>query len=250
MDSDPSLWLLPPETMKLGDDEVDVWRADLDLDPAHLESLQWTLIPSEKERANRFIFQKDQERFIAARGILRTILSKYLDKNPEQLRFSYNHYGKPALAPKFGGDGLRFNLSHSHEVTLIAVTRGRDIGLDIERIRSDLASEQIARQFFSPGEVATLLALPSHLQQEAFFVCWTRKEAYIKARGEGFSFPLDQFEVSLMPGEPAALLTTRGSPREASRWSICDLNPGPGYSAAMAVKGHALSCNQWQWSGV
>ncbi len=246
----PSPWFLPPDTMKLGDDEVHVWRAALDLQAAHLERLQRILIPSEMERARRLFFKKDRERFVAARWQLRTILALYLDMEPDQLRFSYNPYGKPALAPEIGGDEMRFNMSYSHDVILIAVTRGREIGLDIERIRPDLANEQIARRFFSPGEVASLLALPSHLQQEAFFVCWTRKEAYIKARGEGLSIPLDQFEVSLVPGEPAALLTTRGDPREASRWSIHHLDPGPGYAGALAIEGHALVCNQWQWSEV
>ncbi len=245
-----SLWHLPPDTLKLGDDEVHVWRAALDLKPAHLEKLQQTLTPSERERAKRFFFQIGRERFVAARGLLRTILAYYLDMEPDQLRFSYNPYGKPDLAPEFDGHGLRFNMSHSHEVTLIAITRGREIGLDIELIRPDLAYEQIARRFFSPGEVATLLALPPNLRQEAFFVCWTRKEAYIKARGEGLSYPLDQFEVSLVPGEPAALLMTQGFPREASRWSIYDLDPGPGYAAALAIEGHGLACNQWQWSEV
>jgi len=250
MISCPSQWLLPPDTMKLGEVEVHVWRAPLDLHPEHLENLGRILTPGEMERAKRFFFQNDRQKFVAARGLLRSILAHYLEKQPDKLRFSYSPYGKPSLASDFGELGLRFNMSHSHEMTLIAITRGRDIGLDIERIRPNLAYQQISRRFFSPGEVANLIALPSHLQQEAFFTCWTRKEAYIKARGEGLSYPLDQFEVSLAPGEPAALLMTRGNPHEASRWSIFNLDPGPGYAAALAVEGHEIACSQWQWSQV
>ena len=242
------VWHLPPESLTLADDEVHVWRAFLDLEPHHVQGLQRTLLPGELERAGRFRFVRDRRRFIVARGVLRAILSRYLNIEPCQVRFSYNPYGKPALARGLGDDRLRFNLAHSHALALCAVTRNREVGIDLERIRADLVSRQTAEQFFSPREIAVLRSLPKAAQTAAFFHCWTRKEAYIKARGEGLSFPLDRFDVSLAPGEPAALVNTPGDPSEAARWSLKDLSPGPGYVAALAVEGHGWRLKCWQWS--
>jgi 4'-phosphopantetheinyl transferase len=121
------------------------------------------------------------------------------------------------------------------------------VGIDLERIRFDLAVAEIAERFFSRREVAMLRTLPTELQRQAFFRCWTRKEAYIKARGEGLSLLLDQFDVSLAPGEPAAILGTQRDPSEASRWSLQKLTPAPGYVAALAVEGHGWRLTCWQW---
>jgi len=164
------------------------------------------------------------------------------------LRFSYSPYGKPSLAEEFNVGALCFNLSHADGLALYAVTCGRQLGVDIERVRADLVDAQVAEQFFSPQEVAALRALSGNIQPQAFFNCWTRKEAYIKARGEGLSLPLDQFDVSLAPGEPAALLRTGGEPREVTRWSLKELSPGGDYVAALAVEGHGWRLRCWQWS--
>jgi 4'-phosphopantetheinyl transferase len=138
-------------------------------------------------------------------------------------------------------------VTHSHGVALYAVTRGREVGIDLERIRSDLAVTEIAGRFFSRQEVAMLRALPTEEQREAFFRCWTRKEACLKARGEGLSLPLDQVDVSLAPGEPDAVPGTERNPSEASRWSLQELIPAPGYAAALAVEGHGWRLACWQW---
>jgi 4'-phosphopantetheinyl transferase len=243
-------WDLPPLTLILGPDEVHVWRAALDQTASCVRSLWQTLAMDERARAERFRFQKDREHFIVARGLLRALLGRYLAMEPSQLRFSYSLHGKPALAWDSGGDGLRFNVSHSHRLALFAISYGRELGIDVERIRAGVASEQTAERFFSPSEVAVLCSLPSHLRTTAFFHCWTRKEAYIKARGEGLSLHLDQFAVSLAPGEPPALLSTQQGPHEAWRWSLQELNPGPGYVAALAVEGHHWKLRCWQWPGV
>jgi 4'-phosphopantetheinyl transferase len=240
-------WRLPPETFILGSDEVHVWRATLDQPPSQIESFRHTLAADEHARAERFYFQRDREHFIVARGVLRSLLGCYLNKAPECLSFRYSSYGKPALAGESGGNTVRFNLSHSHRVALYAVTRGREVGIDLERIRFDLDVEQIAERFFSRWEIATLLTLPPEVQRQAFFLCWTRKEAYIKARGEGLSLPLDQFDVSLIPGEPAALLSTHQGSHEALRWSLQELTPAPGYVAALAVEGRGWRLACWQW---
>ncbi|MFQ5794197.1 MAG: 4'-phosphopantetheinyl transferase family protein [Candidatus Bipolaricaulia bacterium] len=243
------LWGPPPANLALSNDDIHVWRASLDLTASRVQSLQHTLTPDELDRAERFYFQKDREHFIVARGLLRAILGRYLNVEPSQPRFCYSPYGKPTLVTTSGKNTLSFNVSHSYGLALYAVTHGRKIGIDLERIRADFACEQIAERFFSPQENVVLRALPASMKHEAFFTCWTRKEAYVKAKSEGLSLPLDQFDVSLAPGEPAALLSTNWDPQEASRWSLQALTPGPGYVAALAVEGYHWQLKCWQWPG-
>jgi 4'-phosphopantetheinyl transferase len=163
------------------------------------------------------------------------------------LRFNYNQYGKPFLAPEFSSYRLNFNLSHSGTMALYAITRNRGIGIDVERVRSDVDYEEIAKQFFSANEGTTLRAIPTEKKPEAFYHCWTRKEAYIKAHGEGLSLPLDSFDVSFPPGEPPVLLITRDEPQALSPWTLLDLKPGLGYMGALAVKGIGCRFRYWEW---
>lgn len=240
-------WRFSPGTIKLGSSEVHVWRARLDEAPPQVDSFLHTLAADEQARAERFYFQKDRQRFIIAHGVLRAILGLYLNRAPKSLSFCYSSHGKPALTWESGGDAIRFNMSHSHGTALYAVARGREVGIDLELIRCDLDVEQIATRFFSLQEIATLRALPTELRKYAFFLCWTRKEAYIKARGEGLSLPLDQFDVSLIPGEPAALLSTQADSDEALRWSLQELFPAADYAAALAMERRDWSLSCWQW---
>ena len=205
-----------------------------------------TLSAAEQQRAQRFHFQRDRTRFIVAHGILRRLLSRYVGCAPADLAFQDNAYGKPALHDAYGGTRVCFNMSHSYDLAVYAITRGRAVGIDVERLRDGVASQEIAARFFSQQEIATLRALPTAIQQHAFFLCWTRKEAYIKARGQGLSLPLSQFDVSLTPGEPAALLRTREGPEETARWSLFTLEPFIGAVAALAVE---KDCHPvlWQW---
>jgi 4'-phosphopantetheinyl transferase len=212
-----------------------------------MNSLLHTLSEDEQARAERFYFQIDRERFIVARGALREILGVYLNRAAKSVLFCYGPHGKPVLAQDPGGNTIHFNMSHSHGVALYAVTRGREVGIDLEFIRESLEVEQLAERFFSQREIATLRGLPVSLRKHAFFLCWTRKEAYIKARGEGLSLPLEQFDVSLIPGEPAALLRTQGDPDETLRWSLQELGVDPGYVSALAVEGRGWSLSCWQW---
>jgi 4'-phosphopantetheinyl transferase len=247
MTSFEHLWRPPPAELTLSSAEVHVWQASLDPAASCVEHLQRTLSADELHRAARFHFPRDRRRFIVARGILRDILSRYLGVPPSELGFRYSAYGKPALADMADEERLRFNLSHSHEMALFAVTCGRDIGVDIEYLHRAIACEEIAERFFSAHERASLRAVSVEGKHQAFFNCWTRKEAYIKAHGEGLSLPLDQFDVSLAPGEPAALLATHSDPREVLRWSLQALTPGPGYVAALAVEGQGWHLTCWQW---
>lgn len=235
-----SLWAPPPLELVAAKTEVHVWRVSLN--ESLVTELLAMLSADERERADRFHFDRDRNRFIVARGSLRSILGSYLSREPAELGFSYAQYGKPSLA----GNEISFNLSHANELALIAITRDRRIGVDIEFIRPDFASEQIAERFFSGQEVDVLRALPPDQQAEAFFSCWTRKEAYIKAIGEGMSMPLDQFNVSLAPGSAAALLGNLRDESEVSRWSLKALSPGPSYLGAIAVEGHGWQLKCWQ----
>jgi len=250
MSSTPAAWPSPPARLSLEGEEVHVWLAKLDQPLETLRALRHLLSPDEIHRAERFHFRKDREHFTVARGVLRTILGGYLRVEPTQLHFAYSAYGKPALAGIKDHRTLRFNLSHSHELALYAFTLKRDIGLDLEYRREDFASEQIAEQFFSAREVETLRALPPRLRTEGFFNCWTRKEAYVKAVGLGLSLPLDQFDVSLAPSEPAALLRTGDDERETARWSLRELTPAEGYAAALAVEGHDWQLKCWHWTSL
>lgn len=204
----------------------------------------------EQRRADRYHFQKDRDHFIVARSRLRSILCRYLKIEPAHLHLSYGRYGKPELAGKMGNKTLRFNVSHSQGTALYAVALGREVGIDLENISFNVTDEEIAKiamRFFSPRDVAEFCALPVNMQKKAFITCWTRKEAYIKARGDGLSLSLDQFNVSLIPGDPPLLLKSSDGPEEAARWSLHELIPSTDYVAALAVEGHdvQLKCLQW-----
>jgi 4'-phosphopantetheinyl transferase len=239
------VWDSPPTNLAISRDEVHVWRASLEHPAGYIQRLTQTLSEDERQRADRFRFERDRRRYIVGRGLLRAILGRYLNLVPGQLRFRYGPRGKPALAET--RDELCFNIAHSHELALYAVAQGQEVGVDIEHVHSIYELEQMAERFFSSREVAVLRALPPDQKQEAFFNCWTRKEAYIKAIGDGLSRPLDQFDVSLAPGEPARLLNVAGDSQEASRWSIRALMPASGYVAALAVAGHGWRLQCWQW---
>ncbi len=241
-------WSAPPEPLRLEGDEVHVWRASLSQPQAYIHELQEVLAADEQLRAATYPSSRMGEHFIIARGLLRTILGRYQGQAPHQLRFHYGVHGKPALAGESGGDVLRFNVSHAHELVLIAVTRDREIGIDIEFVSRRRAERQIAERFFSVQEVAMLRALPEHMQREAFYHCWTRKEAYVKARGTGLALPLNRFTVSVSPAEPAVLMHTAGDSGGVASWTLEMLAPGSGYVAAIAVEGTISRVRQWQWT--
>ncbi|MBV9231847.1 MAG: 4'-phosphopantetheinyl transferase superfamily protein [Chloroflexi bacterium] len=241
-------WVTPPDDLRLPENEVHIWRASLDVPDAVIQHLRRFLTAEEAARADRFYFAKDRNHFIIARGVLRTVLGRYLNRDPRDIRFSYNPYGKPALDLSANENRLMFNLSHSHQLALYAFCYSRQVGIDVEYMRSGIDYEQLAKHTFSPYESAMVLALPAEEKGEAFFNCWTRKEAYIKARGKGVSIPLEQFDVSLRPGDPAALLDSREDPQETTRWTLRALAPGPTYAGALAVEGDGWYSRCWQWS--
>jgi 4'-phosphopantetheinyl transferase len=235
------LWSQPPHRADLGREELHLWLIPLDVDDADADWGAQILSAEEVSRAQRIYFERNARRFVAAHAALRSILAGYAATDPQALRFEITAHGKPLLVPSatHAIADLAFNLSHSAALALIAVARGRRVGVDIEQIRPELADSKFADRFFSAAEVRDLRALPVAEQGRAFFRCWTRKEAFVKARGDGLSLPLHSFDVTLRPDQPAALLHTRPDPDEADRWSLHAVlvDAAPGYEAAVAVEG-------------
>jgi 4'-phosphopantetheinyl transferase len=228
---------------------VDIWHINIEPPPEKIAASRSLLSPDELERAARFHFDLHRNRYIAGRAALRAILAQYLGVTPHTLGFIYGEKGKPALAPQVNTRRLEFNLSHSHERALLGITAGATIGVDIERINLEFGTDEIATHFFSALEVDTLLAVPKPERGSTFFNCWTRKEAYIKAVGEGLSLPLDSFDVAFGPGVEAALLRVEAAPDAPSRWRMYDIPAPQGYAAAIAVEGtqHKLRQREWEW---
>jgi 4'-phosphopantetheinyl transferase len=210
-------------------DTIDVYTMDLDCaDPGRLYDL---LDAGERDRAGRFRSDTDRRRYIARRGQLRELLARHLGRSPHRISLATTEFGKPFLIDS----DLRFNLSHSRNIALIAIAQGgpqgAELGCDIEARDPGFPSRDIAEAFFSPNEARAFREIDAAQQVEAFFNCWTRKEAYIKARGLGVSLPLDSFEVSLAPDEPAALLSG------CAGWSVQSFEPRPGFQAAVVAQG-------------
>jgi 4'-phosphopantetheinyl transferase len=235
-------WHLNPGSLELAREEVHVWRAYIECERPVLGQLEATLSIDEKERANRFHSQNDRNRFVATRAILRELLGRYTNRAPADLEFDYGPQGKPALRKKSLSPSLQFNVSHSCRVALLAFSVGRRLGVDVEQVRG-FVGEEIADRFFSPQEVEELRALPISLKDEGFFLCWTRKEAYVKASGEGLHVPLDSFHVTLTPGKPECLQSI-----DSLDWTLLSLCPDPEYAAALVGEGRGWNLRTWTWS--
>jgi 4'-phosphopantetheinyl transferase len=242
------MWQIAVQPISLRCQEVHVWRAALDVEPAALRTFEDSLSEEEQARAARFHSVLHAHHFKAGRGILRALLARYIGVPARHLRFSTNTHGKPSLLLTPGMADLRFNVSHSHGMALFAFALGREVGVDVEKVRPAGNEDRLAERFFSPREVAALRALPAGAQTEGFFHCWTRKEAYVKARGEGLSINLASFYVPLAAGELTALSISSNDDPEAARWSLRELAPGNGYVGAVASEGTDWSLHLWQWT--
>jgi len=245
-------WTRPPGTLDLQRGQVDIWRVSLDastrlstgLQTDSVKQITSTLSADEIARAARFHFPADRDHFIVAHASLRDILSRYLHCQPGELTFSVNQFGKPRV----DNFTLEFNLSHSNDFALIAVAQQRKVGVDIERIRSDLELENITTRNFSKSEISELMGLSVEQRVTGFFNCWTRKEAYIKAHGLGLSFPLESFDVSLRPNEPAIIRATRPDQQEVARWTLFSLHVDSEYASAVAVEDENPQLRLWDWN--
>jgi len=239
--TEASDWRTPATVPALAADEVQVWRLPLDRTDEEVGRLRQLLDQGERERADRFRFPRDRSRFITGRGLMRLLLAPHVGQAPEQLQFRYAAAGKPFLREH----GLQFNLAHSDNLALLAVAGRRAVGVDLERIRESLEILTIADRYFAPDERTALGAESVERKRQAFFQCWTRKEAYMKATGLGLQMPLDEFAVLQTPGSTALRLQRMGQPDEAARWSLRDLQPGPGYTGTVAIAGHGWRLTCW-----
>jgi 4'-phosphopantetheinyl transferase len=229
-------WPTPPPDLPPLEANVHVWRAFLDTGRAQLQVLEAMLSDDERERASRFAFADDRDRFVSARGILRVILSRYLGRPASTIEFTYERAGKPRLRATEADPPICFNVSHSECLAAYAFSRDRGVGVDVEAIRLDRGNERIADRFFSARELAELGSLPPERRGEAFFWGWTRKEAYVKATGAGLSTPFDSFDVSLEPAGTQQLVTSDGG-----CWTLRSFLPADGYAGAVVAEG-----KEWQ----
>jgi 4'-phosphopantetheinyl transferase len=229
----PLMWREPPAHLTLATTDLHVWQVPLDRSAEEVTRFQARLAADELARADRFYFERDRRRYIVTRGALRTILGRYLDRGPESLHFAYAAKGKPYLPDV----PLYFNVAHSHDLALCAIALADEVGVDVEytpRPVSDI--DHIAARFFSANENAIYRTLPPAERRAAFFRCWTRKEAFIKALGEGLSHPLDRFDVTLTDDQSAAVLQIDGDAVAAAAWTLLHLDPADEYVGAVAIK--------------
>ena len=220
--------------------EAHVWTAWIPASRASVSALAGLLSADEQVRAARFIRSEDRDSYVVAHGILRRLLGGYLAAPPAGLSFFTRDFGKPALVPVAGRPSLAFNLAHSGDAILVAVTAGCEVGVDVEQIRPDLDMTALAQTHFSAPEVAALKAMPPEERTAGFFRCWTRKEAYLKARGDGLGFPLDKFSVAFGRETEPEILWASDDPMARDRWSVHDLSVGPGYAGAVVCAGRAI----------
>ena len=247
MRADDISWPFPPPDWSFASRGLQVWAVALDVTQAALAEFHATLAPVERERAGRFRFERHRNRFVVGRGVLRAILSRYLQTEPGTIEFCYGPNGKPLLMHGSQEGGLLFNLAHSEGLALIAVTRAGQIGVDVERIRPVHDADELVTRFFCPREIAAFHNLPEAQKPIAFFNLWTRKEAWLKATGEGIGYSLNRVEVSFLPGEAARLLSLPEGPHAAVQWTLHHLAPAPSFAAALAVPAadNPLAC--WRW---
>lgn len=237
-----NLWISPPEAIELNDDEVHVWLVNAGAADCPQDLLATSLSTDEKERAARFKFVKDRRLYVAAHGALRSLLADYLGVAAGEIHFVSGSYGKPALPSPLAAGGLEFNLSHSHEVALVAFARQRAVGVDVEFVKRKFSFDELARRFFTTKEVAALFELPQPLQREAFFKCWTSKEAFLKAKGTGLSGKLDEVAITLATDQQVRINAS------VPDWSLTELTLCVGYQGALVVQGdpRPIRCYQWE----
>ena len=240
-------WPPPPPAHPLNDNEVHVWAVSLCPPAESIASCSKLLAPDEAQRAERFRFERDQRRFTVARGSLRAILATYVNLDPARLSFAYSSRGKPTLAELDASNSLHFNLTHSDELAVLAITRACPLGIDVEHIRPLNDASGIADRFFSARESQGLAALPVTEKPAAFFNLWTRKEAWLKATGDGISESLDKVEVSFLAGESARLISLPEAAGPIQEWSLFDLRPAEGFAGALALRCPKARILHWNW---
>ncbi len=232
----------------LGDDDVHLWKAHIARSQDAVERLWQVLESDEKERAERFRFERDRNAFVVSRGLLRTLTAEYLSCGVEAIDLVQGPYGKPQLAGPVSD--LRFNVSHSGDLSVLAFASGAEIGVDVEKTTRDIPFLDIGRRFFARSEMDVMERLPSARIRDAFYACWTRKEAYIKALGLGVTHGLSNFAVSVHPDDAPSLLASDLDPAAPERWEIADFYPDRGYRGALAIQGKGRAVRLFEWRPV
>jgi 4'-phosphopantetheinyl transferase len=243
-----SIWRSPPKDLTLPPNEIHVWRAFLDQPMPLVTWFARQLSADERKRAARFHFAHDQRRFTVSRGLLRILLSGYMQCSPESIQFCYTPYGKPTLAEGTGTMLPHFNLSHSHELVLYAFSRTQEPGIDVELVRPIAEAKRIAERFFSARENAVLAALAPAEMQKYFFIYWTRKEAYLKARGIGLSADQESIDTDLLSEQQVDAQGGDENAQKGAQWFLHDLAPAPGYVGALATQEYDTRIVYWQWT--
>lgn len=239
-------WDKPPAELELSDHHIDIWRTTLDLPRQEIDEFMSLLSPDEAARAGRFKVERKYREYIITRGLLRRILGHVLKQDPASFEFEYTDHDKPHLAVNWRGKPVCFNVSHSHQLTLIAVTLDHLLGVDVEYVRRNVEFKKLAGRFFSAREARDLDDYTETDLPLTFFSCWTRKEAFVKALGKGIAFGLDEFSVSVNPRDREVALATHWDPGAADEWTLLNIPAAPDYIAALAVAGHNLNVRYWE----
>lgn len=223
---------------------IHFWYSRFDLDNSRLPYYNTLLSNDEKRKANKFRFLVDRQKYATFRGILRILLSRYLDKNPEEILFKYGAFGKPDVETN---TAMRFNISHSGSMAVFGFVQNYDIGVDVEKIKNDFNALELATNFFSEEEIKALSRTNENERFQAFYRCWTRKESFIKAVGQGLSYPLDSFAVSMDNDHTAEFLRIEGILQPEPIWQLHSFRPAEGYIAALSIKGNPDNIQFFDW---
>jgi 4'-phosphopantetheinyl transferase len=234
-------WPRSPVELPALQNNIHIWAVRLDDATVDLDCELKLFSPEERDRAARFKFERDRRRYLVAHIALRDILRRYLPTEPARVSFDIGANGKPRLPQALASSGVEFNLSHSHEMALLAVCHKREVGVDIEFVKEDFEFHDVAERFFTPREVAAMRGLPAKLQRQAFFKCWTSKEAFLKAKGTGLSGALDEVEIALTAAGQVHIMA------DVPGWSLSELNPIDGYQGALVVATEPVPICYYLW---
>ncbi len=242
-------WNYPPADLQLSDRHVDVWRISTALEAGQIAALDSVLSPQQRARAQRMRVAEKRKQYIIAQGLTRVLLGKLLAADPAALEFDRGPKGKPYLGGEFGDSGVQFNMTHTSHMALIAITLSREVGIDVERIRDNLQWEKLARRYFSPLEYSGYCRLPESERLRSFFVCWTRKEAVLKAIGTGLGGGLASFDITVDPDAAPALVANRWQGRFHGHWTLHPLHPGADYVATLVAERDDFEVRCWEANG-
>jgi 4'-phosphopantetheinyl transferase len=239
------IWHPAPEEIRLESGQLHLWAAALNEFVDGAAKLGDLLSSAEQSRAQKFKFAEDRARYVIRRGLLRLILSRYLAQLPSAIEFQQGPHGKPELRSEIAGTPMFFNTSHSAQVAVFAITSSCPVGVDVERILEIPEIEAIARRFFPTRETQVLMTLPPDSRLKAFYACWTRKEAFLKATGKGIAESLATVEVTLAPEDQPEVLSVAGDPRAREEWQLQPFSPATGYVGCAAYRNALLKLHQW-----